>query len=76
MSENLKEAVAKLTAVLDNVDAANEMLAKVKDDVKDMGLNARAIIYGIKRAKKKKEGSETIELQDDMYDIIFQEELV
>ena len=58
------------------VDAANELLARAKDDVKDMDLNPSAVVYAIKRAKKKKEGSEVIELQDDYYDSVFQEELV
>ena len=77
MNENLKEAVAKLTAALEAVDAANEILARVKEQVKEeLGLNPVAVIYGIKRAEKKKLNAEKVEIEDNIYEEIVEQDLV
>ena len=77
MNENLKEAVAKLTAALGAVDSANELLASVKETVKEeLGLNPVAVIYGIKRAEKKKLNAEKVEIEDNIYEEIVENSLV
>ena len=76
VTDNLQEAVNKLTSALDAVDSANEMLAKVKQDVKDLNLNPSAILYGIKRNKLRQKNPEAIELQDEVYETIFANELI
>jgi len=74
--EKLQEAVNKLTAALSAVDAANELMARVKDDVKDMDLNPSALIFAIKRVQKRKLNPEPVELQDELYEQIWENELV
>ena len=77
MNENLKEAVAKLIPALEAVDSANELLARVKEEVKEeLGLNPVAVIYGIKRAEKKKLNAEKVEIEDTFYEEIVEQELV
>lgn len=75
-TENLKEAVSKLSGALYAVESANELLARMKDEVKDMELNPTAIIYGIKRNKMRNKNPENIELQDEMYETIWDAELL
>lgn len=74
--EKLQEAVNKLTAALSAVDAANELMARVKDEVKDMDLNPSALIFAIKRVQKRKLNPEPVELQDELYEQIWENELV
>lgn len=74
--EKLQEAVNKLTAALSAVDAANELMARVKEDVKDMDLNPSALIFAIKRVQKRKLNPEPVELQDELYEQIWENELV
>ena len=76
VTDKLQEAVLKLTSALQTVESANEVLAKVKQDVKDEGLNPNAIIYGIKRNLARQKNPENIELQDEVYETIFQNELI
>lgn len=77
MNENLKEAVAKLIPALEAVDSANELLARVKEEVKEeLGLNPVAVIYGIKRAEKKKLNAEKVEIEDNIYEEIVENSLV
>ena len=72
MSDKLKEAVAKLIPALEAVEGANDLLARVKEEVKeDLELNPNAVTYGIKRAMKKKLKPEDVELQDGLYEKIF-----
>ena len=74
---NLEEAVAKLIPALEAVDSANELLARVKEQVKEeLGLNPVAVIYGIKRAEKKKLNAEKVEIEDNIYEEIVEHELV
>lgn len=74
---NLEEAVAKLIPALEAVDSANELLARVKEQVKEeLGLNPVAVIYGIKRAEKKKLNAEKVEIEDNIYEEIVEQELV
>ena len=74
---NLEEAVAKLVPALEAVDAANELLASVKETVKEeLGLNPVVVIYGIKRAEKKKLNAEKVEIEDSIYEEIVEQELV
>lgn len=74
--EKLQEAVNMLTAALSAVDAANELMARVKDEVKDMDLNPSALIFAIKRVQKRKLNPEPVELQDELYEQIWENELV
>lgn len=74
---NLEEAVAKLIPALEAVDGANELLARVKEEVKEeLGLNPVAVIYGIKRAEKKKLNAEKVEIEDNIYEEIVENSLV
>ena len=74
---NLEEAVAKLIPALEAVDSANELLARVKEQVKEeLGLNPVAVIYGIKRAEKKKLNAEKVEIEDSIYEEIVEQDLV
>lgn len=74
---NLEEAVAKLIPALEAVDSANELLVRVKEEVKEeLGLNPVAVIYGIKRAEKKKLNAEKVEIEDNIYEEIVEHELV
>ena len=74
---NLEEAVAKLIPALEAVESANELLARVKEEVKEeLGLNPVAVIYGIKRAEKKKLNAEKVEIEDSIYEEIVEQELV
>lgn len=74
---NLEEAVAKLIPALEAVEGANELLARVKEEVKEeLGLNPVAVIYGIKRAEKKKLNAEKVEIEDNIYEEIVEHELV
>ena len=74
---NLEEAVVKLIPALEAVDSANELLARVKEEVKEeLGLNPVAVIYGIKRAEKKKLNAEKVEIEDNIYEEIVEQELV
>jgi len=73
----LEEAVAKLIPALEAVDGANELLARVKEQVKeDLGLNPASVIYGIKRGLKKKSNAEKVELEDSIYEEIVEQDLV
>ena len=76
VSEKLQDAVIKLTSALQTVESANELLARVKQEVKDDGLHSNAIIYGIKRNLARVKNPENIELQDEVYETIFQNELI
>ena len=74
---NLEEAVAKLIPALEAVESANELLARAKEQVKEeLGLNPVAVIYGIKRAEKKKLNAEKVEIEDNIYEEIVEQELV
>lgn len=74
---NLEEAVAKLIPALEAVESANELLARVKEEVKEeLGLNPVAVIYGIKRAEKKKLNADKVEIEDSIYEEIVEQELV
>ena len=74
---NLEEAVAKLIPALEAVDSANELLVRAKEQVKEeLGLNPVAVIYGIKRAEKKKLNAEKVEIEDNIYEEIVEHELV
>ena len=74
---NLEEAVAKLIPALEAVDSANDLLARVKEQVKEeLGLNPVAVIYGIKRAEKKKLNAEKVEIEDNIYEEIVENSLV
>lgn len=75
-SDKLEEAVNLLTAAINTVDVANTVMSKAKDDVKDMGLNPSALIFAIKRVQKRKVSPENIELQDEFYETIWENELV
>lgn len=73
----LEEAVAKLIPALEAVDGANELLARIKEEVKeDLGLNPASVIYGIKRGLKKKANAEKVELEDSIYEEIVEQDLV
>ena len=73
----LEEAVAKLIPALEAVDGANELLTKIKEEIKeDLGLNPASVIYGIKRGLKKKLNAEKVELEDSIYEEIVEQDLV
>lgn len=77
MEDKLEQAVAKLIPALGAVDAANSLLAKIKEEIKEeLGLNPASVIYGIKRAEKKKLNAEKVEIEDNIYEEIVEKELV
>lgn len=75
--EKVKEAVVKLTGAMEAQEASAELMKSVTEDVKELGLNPTAIKYAIRRNQKRKSDKvDQVELEDDLYDFIWQENLV
>lgn len=74
--EKIREATNKLTAAIEAQEAATDLMAKVKEEVKELELNPAALIWAIKRAKNRKNKAEKIDLEDDLYELVWNEDLV
>lgn len=77
--DKISEAISKLTGALNAVEASADLMKRVQEEVKEMELNPNALLFAIKRAKKRAESekaSEKIELEDELYEFVWEEDLV